>query len=101
MTEFNDNGRSSWNDRLPFVLLFNIATSAELFQEKLSRETVRRLQGALFNIERIDTEDLFKALNSEQSGLLIGPALSQSLLQHSRDYVQSPVNFIQTLKVGN
>lgn len=91
---------SSWIDRIPFLLLFSIATSVDLFQEKLSRDTIRRLQGALFHIDTIDTEDIFRAIHCGRSDLLLGPGLSRTILQHSRDYVQSPFSFIQTLKVG-
>jgi len=97
---FIANIRSSWYDRIPFILLFSIATSVELFQEKLSRETIRHLQGALFHIQRIDTEAIFKAIHSKQPSLLLGPGLGRAILQHSRDYVESPYSFAQTLKVG-
>ena len=91
--------KSSWSDRIPFVLLFGIATSVELFQEKLSRETIRYLDGSVFDVQQVDVEDIFKAFQSEPTTLLVGPGLSRIILQRQKDYIQSHSSFISALKV--
>lgn len=83
------------------MLLFGIATSVELFQEKLSRETVRYLDGAAFDVQQIDVEDIFKALQSGQTTLWTGPGLTRILLQRQNDYIQSHSSFVDSLKVAN
>lgn len=91
--------KSSWNDRIPFVLLFGLATSVELFQEKLSRDTIRLLEGSAFDVQQLDIEDVFKAFQSEQSTLWLGPGLSRAILQRQKDYIQSHSTFISSVKV--
>ncbi len=91
--------KSSWSDRIPFVLLFGIATSVELFQEKLSRDTIRHLDGAAFDVQQVDVEDVFKAFQSEQPALWVGPGLSRLILQRQKDYIQSQSTFMNSLKV--
>ena len=91
--------KSSWSDRIPFVLLFGIATSVDLFQEKLSRETIRYLDGSVFDVQQVDVEDIFKAFQSEQTTLWVGPGLSRIILQRQKDYVQSHSSFVKALKV--
>lgn len=81
------------------MLFFGIATSVELFQEKLSRETVRYLDGTAFDVQQIDVEDTFKAFQSGQTTLRTGPGLSRILLQRQNDYIQSHSSFINSLKV--
>ena len=90
---------SSWSDRIPLVLLFGIATSVELFQEKFSRETIRLLDGSIFDIQQTDVEDVFKAFQSEETTLWTGPGLSRILLQRQRDYIQNHSSFVNSLKV--
>ena len=91
--------RSSWIDRIPFVLLFGIATSVELFQEKLSRETIRLLDGSAFDVQQLDIENVFKAFQSEQQTLWVGPGLSRVILQRQKDYIQSHSTFVNSVKV--
>lgn len=90
---------SSWKDRIPFVLLFSIATSIELFQEKLPRETIRCLEGLDFSVKQLDVEELFKAFQCEQPTLWLGPDLSRSILQRQKEYIQSHFTFVNSLKV--
>lgn len=94
------NSDSSWRGRIPFVLLFGIETSIELFQAKLSRSAVRCLQGKQFDLEQVDVEEMFLSLHRDSSGLYLGPALSGVLLDRQKDYIQSPLAFIQALKVS-
>ena len=91
--------KSSWSDRISFVLLFGIATSVELFQEKLSKETIRQLDGSTFDVQQVDVEDVFKAFQSEQPALWVGPGLSRLILQRQKDYIPSQSTFMNSLKV--
>ena len=95
------NCGSSWNDRIPFILLFGIATSIDLFQEKLSQATLRLLQGSQFQINQLDVETLFNAIMSPNcpSHLWFGAGLSRVALQRHRDHVQTNTDFIRTIKV--
>jgi len=93
------NSLSSWSDRIPFVLLFSIATSIELFQSKLSRETIRRLSGAEFQVNRVDTDLIFQDIHYQEPALFFGPSISSLILGQQHDFIQSPAAFAQTLKV--
>lgn len=92
---------SSWSDRIPFVLLFNIATSIDLFQNMLSRETIRLLSGAEFHVKQIDIETIFRDLHYEHSPPFFGRGLSEFLLGQQNDFIQSPFAFAQALKVDH
>ncbi|KAK0515982.1 hypothetical protein JMJ35_002016 [Cladonia borealis] len=89
---------SAWNGRIPFVILFNIATSIEIFQAKLSRDTIRRLDGAEFRAEGLDVEEVFQTVNDYRSTLWLGPSLSDQMLQQQRDYIQSPLALEEAVK---
>lgn len=82
------------------MILFNIATSIELFQEKLSRDAIRRLEGAEFRVERLDVEEVFQTINDYCSTLWLGPRLSDQTLQQQRDYIQSPLALKEAVKVS-
>ena len=91
--------KSSWRKRIPFVLLFGIATSVELFQEKLSRNAVKCLDGTAFDVQQAGIEDIFKAFNTEQPTLWVGPTLSRMILQRQKDYIQGHSSFVNSLQV--
>lgn len=92
---------SSWNDRIPFVLLFGIATSVDMFLDKLSRATVKRLHCGRFDVAQLEIEDIFKAATSLEHpvGPWLGPSLSSAILQRQKDYFQSISAFVQALNV--
>ena len=83
------------------MILFNIATSVELFQGKLSRDTIRSLDGAEFRVERLDIEEIFQTINEHGSTLWLGPILSDQILQQQRDYIQSPFALKEATKVSS
>ncbi|KAI9680013.1 MAG: hypothetical protein M1817_005028 [Caeruleum heppii] len=91
---------NSWLDRIPFVLLFGIATSLEIFQSKLPRAAIRCLQGKTFDVERAEEslERVFSSAMGRTSALRLGPGLSRMLLQRQRDHVQSVAAFVNSLK---
>ena len=94
---------SSWQGRIPFLLLFEIATSVELFQEKLPRATIRRLQGTSFETkDAAETLELMveSATASDTTRFLfIGPNVYKMLLDRQMEYTQSAQAFIGSLKV--
>lgn len=92
---------SSWNDRIPFVLLFGIATSVDMFQEKLPRATIRNLHGVRFDVAQLNIEDIFKKASCPDDSrcLWLGSDLSKTIVQRHKLYIQSVSSFIRTLKV--
>jgi origin recognition complex subunit 3 len=89
-------------DRIPFVLLFGIATSVELFNERLSRSASRCLLGTQFEVEQTSSilEDVFlKVVAGATAPLRLGPLLVSSLMERQDNHVQSIQAFISTLKV--
>lgn len=95
------NSASSWNDRIPFVLLFGIATSVDMFLDKLSRATLKRLQCGRFDVAQLEIEEIFKAATSLEHpvGPWLGPSISGAILQRQKDYIQSISAFVQALNV--
>ena len=83
------------------MLLFGIATSVELFHEKLPRSAIRCIRGNTFDVERAEEslERVFNASVSQSSTLRPGPALSSMLLERQRDHVQSVQAYVKALKV--
>lgn len=94
---------SSWADRIPFVLLFGIATSVALFHERLSRSASRLLSGAQFDVENtnIVLERIFKkSVIGANAPLRLGATLVSSLMARQRNNVQSVQSFTTALKVS-
>ncbi|KAH7123848.1 origin recognition complex subunit [Dendryphion nanum] len=91
----------AWLDRLPFVLLFGIATSAESFEERLSGKTLRLLDGQKFDVTQSGDiiEKLFlAAVASHDAPIRIGPILSRRILDRQKDHVQNVQDFTDGLK---
>ena len=82
---------SSWLDRIPFVCLFNVATSVEFLQQRLSRGAVRCLNGRLFDAapSSAETQLVFSAITHPDARLWLGPTLLASALERQSDYIQS------------
>ncbi|CCD45497.1 similar to origin recognition complex subunit 3 [Botrytis cinerea T4] len=92
---------SSWLDRIPFLLLFGIATSVELFQERLSRVAARSLHGAQFDVEQTSSilENIFlKVIAGSDAPIRLGPGILSSLMERQNDHVQSVQAFVGALK---
>ncbi|KAI9048216.1 hypothetical protein LZ554_008011 [Drepanopeziza brunnea f. sp. 'monogermtubi'] len=92
---------SSWRDRIPFVLLFSIATSVDLFHERLSRAASRCLEGRQFDVEQTSSllDRIFqKAVTGVEAPLRLGAGLLSSLIDRQEDHVQSIQSFIAALK---
>ncbi|RDL36668.1 uncharacterized protein BP5553_06020 [Venustampulla echinocandica] len=91
----------SWMDRIPFVLLFGIATSVELFRERLPRSASRSLYGAQVDVEQTNSiiERVFqKAVASSKAYLRLGPALVSMLVERQHHHIPSVQSFIAALK---
>ncbi|KAF2026488.1 hypothetical protein EK21DRAFT_74048 [Setomelanomma holmii] len=91
----------SWLDRLPLILLFGIATSAESFEDRLSGNSLRYLEGEKFDVTQSDDiiEKLFSAtVASTDARLHIGPNLCRRMLDRQKDHVQNVQDFCDGLK---
>ena len=97
------NVLSSWHDRLSFILLFEIAVSADLFQDMLPQSTVRQLDGAIFTSksasEVLDILFCTATMAGPQASLYLGPAASRLLLDRQTEHVPSAKGFLSSLKV--
>ena len=93
---------SSWLDRIPFVLLFGIATSVDLFHERLSRAATRCLYGTQFDVEQTSSvlETIFQRVVAGLGApIRLGAGLASSLVERQHDHVLSIQAFIASLKV--
>ncbi|KAF3056347.1 Origin recognition complex subunit 3 [Daldinia childiae] len=92
---------SSWLDRIPFSLLFGVATSVELFQARLLKSTCQCLYGDQFDVEQSTSiiERIFKAAIAHSDvSLRLGSSLVYDLLERQRDQVSSIPVFANSLK---
>ncbi|KAI9894943.1 MAG: hypothetical protein M1814_000164 [Vezdaea aestivalis] len=91
----------SWLDRIPFTLLFGIATSIELFYERLPRATAQLLRGKEFIVQRHDKllDRIFEhTIAGEKTLLRPGGSISGFLLDRQKAHVQSVQAFTNGLK---
>ncbi|KFX96341.1 hypothetical protein O988_05378 [Pseudogymnoascus sp. VKM F-3808] len=91
----------SWLDRIPFVLLFGIATSVELFHERLPRSATLCMQGVQFDVEQTSKTlvTIFqKVIASPDIRLRLGGSFIAALLERQHDQVYSLQTFIAALK---
>jgi origin recognition complex subunit 3 len=96
--------RSSWQNRIPVVLLFGIATSIEIFQDRLPRAALLAIQATQFDVVQSDEllERMFDAtITGDEDEILIrlGANLASTILQRQRENIQSPQDFINALQV--
>ncbi|RAL63424.1 hypothetical protein DID88_003845 [Monilinia fructigena] len=92
---------NSWRDRIPFILLFGIATSVDLFQKRLSRAAARCLHGSQFDVGQTSAtlETIFlKVIARSDAPIKLGPGILSSLMERQNDHVQSVQAFIGALK---
>jgi origin recognition complex subunit 3 len=83
------------------VLLFGIATSADSFEDRLSGQSLRHLEGERFNVTQSDDiiEKLFSAtVASPNNRLFVGPQLCRRMLDRQKDYVQNVQDFCDGLR---
>ncbi|ATY63481.1 origin recognition complex subunit [Cordyceps militaris] len=92
---------SSWRPRIPFTLLFGIATSVELLQARLLKSTCRQIYGGQFDDVQTDTilESVFKgAVAASDVPVRLGVPLLRWMLDRQRDQVAGIQSFISSLK---
>ncbi|KAJ6783865.1 hypothetical protein PWT90_05493 [Aphanocladium album] len=92
---------SSWRPRIPFSLLFGVATSVELLQARLLKSACRQIYGGQFDDVQTDTilESVFKgAVAASDVPLRLGAPLLRWMLDRQRDQVAGIQSFISSLK---
>ena len=79
-----------WQDRIPFVLFFSIATSLEFLQQRLSRDAVKCLAGRMFDVAPAaeEIERVFDAITGPEASIWIGANLLGNVLERQSDYIQ-------------
>ncbi|KAL8850711.1 MAG: hypothetical protein Q9221_004359 [Calogaya cf. arnoldii] len=94
---------SSWHDRIPFVCLFAIKTSVELFQEKLQRTTIHLLHGAQFEVDQVDVDNVLKTVTSSKTEKMfwLGPGTIHLILQAQQHSIQSIASFTTSLQYAH
>ena len=87
-------------DRIPFVLLFNVATSVDFLQHSLSRGAVKCLDGRLFDVATStdEIEQVFDAIVDKKPKVWLGASLMTSILERQNDYIQSIGSFIEAVQ---
>ncbi|KIE01886.1 origin recognition complex subunit, partial [Metarhizium majus ARSEF 297] len=91
----------SWRPRIPFTLLFGIATSVELLQARLLKSACRLVYGAQFDAAQADNilETVFKgAVAAADVPLILGGPLLQSMLDRQHEQVAGIQSFTSSLK---
>lgn len=91
----------SYIEQIPVKLMLSVATSLEVFQEKLPRSCVRLLNGTPFHAQMAD--GIMKILDAimftfDQHTLLLGPRLFDNLVHRQRESIESVDAFISSLK---
>jgi origin recognition complex subunit 3 len=91
---------SSWIDRLPIVLLFGIATTTELFEARLPKRIVKLLQARVFDIspQNDSLYIMYQTVQDHATKLWLGPAISNLLLERSKDQDESPESFAASFR---
>jgi origin recognition complex subunit 3 len=91
----------SYISQIPFKLMLSVATSLEVFEEKLTRSCIRLIAGRAFHAQM--TEGIDKILDAimftyHKTTLLLGPNLFDSLVHRQRRSLESVDTFISSLK---
>ncbi|KAF3165355.1 hypothetical protein EYR41_008561 [Orbilia oligospora] len=87
--------------KIPFILLLGIATSEDIFYEKLPHSTIRLLRGDRFDVQRFEEsmEQVFEeAVLSSQSVLKLGPRVADVIFERQKDHTRSVSSFVMALK---
>jgi origin recognition complex subunit 3 len=91
-----------WSDRIPFVLLFGIATSIDNLQDRLSQRAIRYMQGRQFDVVQADDvlERIFlSSTGSDSVPMRVGAQLSHMMLERHKEHIQSVQDFVDALQV--
>ncbi|KAK0904257.1 Origin recognition complex subunit 3 [Friedmanniomyces endolithicus] len=89
-----------WQARIPFACLFNIATSIDFLQQRLSQAAVKALAGQVFDValSSVEVEQVCEAMFDTGKPLWIGSGLMSTMLERQHDYVISVDSFVATMK---
>lgn len=92
----------SYISYVPFKLILSVATSIEVFEEKLPRSSIRLLNGQ--SINACPSDGLLTILKStifrriDPGFLLLGPKLFKSVIQRQQQSLESIDTYISSLK---
>ncbi|KAJ4008167.1 Origin recognition complex subunit 3 [Fusarium irregulare] len=92
---------NSWRPRIPFTLLFGIATSVELLQARLLKAACQQIYGAQFDVVQTSAilETVFKtAVAASDAPVLMGTSLLYSMLDRQHNQVSGIQTFAMSLK---
>ncbi|KAF7558536.1 hypothetical protein G7046_g5623 [Stylonectria norvegica] len=92
---------NSWRPRIPFTLLFGIATSVELLQARLLKSACQLIYGAQFDVIQTAAilETVFKtAVAAADVPVRLGASLLRSMLDRQHDQVAGVQTFVMSLK---
>jgi origin recognition complex subunit 3 len=98
----NSNSSRLWRERLPITLIFGIATSLEIFQERLPMSSLRHLKGKHFDVVQRQEllEEIFLAtITGSGISFRVGPSLVNAIMGRQRDHIQTIDDFIDSLQV--
>lgn len=96
----------SWRDRIPFVCLFNVATSVDFLQQRLSKAAIQCLDGRVFDVAPPSEvlEQVFEAVTWQRGYteprvlLFIGPGLASMALERQSDYIHGIDSFVDVVR---
>ena len=95
---------TSWQDRIPLVLLFHVATSLAFLQQRLPGRVVRCLGlRRQFDAAQVgdEVEQVFAAITRPRdTRLWLGPNVAGMLLQRQRDYAQSIEALVEGVRLA-
>ena len=91
---------SCWKDRIPFVLIFGIATSVETLQVNLSKRAVRCIRGRRFDVVDANTtlETLFRHIHQDNATVWLGGNLCRSIVERQKDFLQNAQTIIDSVQ---
>ncbi|KIW83585.1 hypothetical protein Z517_02830 [Fonsecaea pedrosoi CBS 271.37] len=97
----------SWSDRIPIILFVGISTTVELFESRLSRQTVSMLDAEIFatspdfNLED-RLFDLYEAIQHDQTAeVFLGPSVVNELATLAEDQGTTPATFARAIKYAH
>ncbi|KIV85734.1 hypothetical protein PV11_01395 [Exophiala sideris] len=93
----------SWSDRIPFVLLFGISTTVELFESRLPRSTISLLEPRIFQPTGSAKQhdplfEVYSAAQCEDPHLFLGPSTLSVLAELAQDQSTTVDSFARTIK---
>lgn len=91
----------SYRDEIPFRLVFGIATSLEIFEHKMTKTSIRHLQGHVFDAQATSMfQSLFEnhMFNLNNKSIIVGPTILEDILKRQHVSTESIDAFISSLK---